>query len=171
MIIAAGGSLLSAGPAGAGARADGGSITCQGGSLTADFKPGVTYKKGTTQVSANGDLGVCSSPEYPEITGGTFRFVGSGHGACPGPFAIGHGKLAITWNDGSTSVSPQMSFRAETFTVSLDGGAVSEGRFKGQTGRLSGRGTTAPIDIGAQCITSGLTRYPAELDTAAIGAI
>ncbi|NGO78131.1 hypothetical protein G6045_21040 [Streptomyces sp. YC504] len=172
VIAAAGAALLPAGPAGARVAAEGGSITCQGGSLSADFKPGVTFRRGTTQIQARGDLNGCSSPEYPKITSGTFRFVGSGTGACPGPFAIGYGKLQITWNDGSTSLLPQMSMLAEAFTVSVDRGAVSEGLFKGQTGRLSGRATTAPIDMGSQCITSeGLTRYEAELDSVAIGSI
>jgi hypothetical protein len=56
VIAAAGVALLSAGPAGAGARADGGSITCQGGSLSAAFDPGVTFKKQTTQIRATGEL-------------------------------------------------------------------------------------------------------------------
>ncbi|MCR3732345.1 hypothetical protein FHS35_009263 [Streptomyces umbrinus] len=171
VIAAAGAVLLPAGPAGARAGAEPGSITCHGGSLSAAFSPGVTFRKQTTQVQAEGDLGVCSSQEHPKLTGGTFRFSGSGTGACPGPFAIGYGKMVITWNDGSTSTMPQMSVRAEAFTVSLDGGAVSEGPFRGATGRLSGRVTTSPMEISNQCITSGLTRYEANLDSVALGAI
>lgn len=171
VIAAAGVALLSAGPAGAGARADGGSITCQGGSLSAAFDPGVTFKKQTTQIRATGELNGCSSQEHPQITGGTFRFTGSGTGACPGPFAIGYGKLMITWNDGSTSILPQMSFRAEASTASVDHGSVSEGAFRGAAARLSGRATTSPIEMGSQCVTSGLTRYEAELDRVEIGEI
>ncbi|QDQ15923.1 hypothetical protein [Streptomyces spectabilis] len=156
-------------PAGAGARAGGGSITCQGGSLSAAFNPGVTFRKQTVQVQATGDLNGCASQEHPQIAGGTFRFVGSGTGSCPGPFAIGYGKMLITWNDGSTSTLPQMSFRAEVSTASVDGGVVSEGRFKGSTGHLSGRVTASPVEMGAQCITTGLTRYEAELDRMDIG--
>lgn len=171
VITAAAAALLPAGPAGARAGAEPGSITCHGGSLTTTFNPGVTFRKQTMQVQADGDLGVCSSQEHPKLTGGTFRFTGSGTGACPGPLAIGYGKLTITWNDGSTSTLPQMSVRAEASTVSLDHGSVSEGPFRGMHGRLNARVTTNANEIGAQCITSGLTRYEAALDSTEIGEI
>ncbi|KAG0017179.1 hypothetical protein BGZ82_000832, partial [Podila clonocystis] len=108
-------------------------ITCHGGSAQAQFNPGVTFKRGTTQIQANGDLGVCNSVQAPKITGGVFRFVGSGTGACPGPFTVGYGKMQISWSDGSQSVVLQASFRAEAFTASIDDGSVSEGMFKGDT--------------------------------------
>lgn len=174
-MVAAGVAAMAAGmasvPASTAWAADGGDITCHGGSGQAQFNPGVTFKRATTQIQANGDLGVCNSPSNPKITGGVWRFVGSGTGACPGPFAIGYGKMQISWSDGTTSIMPQMSFRGEAFTWSIDGGAVSEGVFKGQTGRLSGRSTTSAIEMGAQCITSGLTTYAGGLDSFAIGSI
>lgn len=172
VIAAAGAALLSAGPAGAGAGVEPGSITCHGGSLSAAFNPGVTFRKQTTQVQADGDLGVCFSQEHPKLTGGTFRFTGSGTGACPGPFVVGYGRLTITWNDGSTSTMPQMSIRAEARTVALDSGAVSEGPFRGETGRLNGSVTTSLTELGQHCVSSGgLTRYEANLDSVALGAI
>ncbi|MEU5885004.1 hypothetical protein [Spirillospora sp. NPDC047279] len=149
--------------------ADGGDITCQGGNGQVQFNPGVTFKKGTTQVQANGDLGTCTSASQPKITGGVWRFVGSGTGACPGPFAVGTGKMQISWSDGTTSVLPGTSVRAEAFTWSLDG-AVSQGSFTGQTSHLSGRSTTSATDMGAQCITSGLNTYSGTIESFAIGA-
>ncbi|MCX5206115.1 hypothetical protein OG897_32485 [Streptomyces sp. NBC_00237] len=160
--------MLSAGPAGARADAEPDSIICHGGDLRAAFSPGVGFTKRTTQVSADGYLGVCNSPKHPKIATGTFRFSGSGTGACPGPFVVGYGKLTITWSNGTTSVLPQMAIRADAHTVSLDGGAVSEGPFRDETGRLHGRVTTSTIDMGQQCLSSGLTGVAASVDTMAL---
>lgn len=146
-------------------------VTCHGGSGQAQFNPGVTFKKATTQIQANGDLGICYSPEAPKITGGVWRFVGSGTGACPGPFAIGYGKMRISWSDGTTSILPQMSFRGEAFAASIDGGSITEGTFKGETGRLSGRSITPVNEMGAQCVTSGLSNYAFTVDSFTIGHI
>jgi hypothetical protein len=39
----------------------------------------------TETVTANGDLGICTSAKYRRITGGTFRVEASLTGQCPGP--------------------------------------------------------------------------------------
>ncbi|MET9513149.1 hypothetical protein ABZX62_32695, partial [Streptomyces flavidovirens] len=87
----------------------------------AQFSPGVTFKRQTVQTQASGDLGTCTSPMNPKITGGTFRIVGTGTGACPGPFSVGYGRAQISWNDGTTTVIPQLSFRLEAVSASFEG--------------------------------------------------
>ncbi|KAK3824087.1 MAG: hypothetical protein JOS17DRAFT_804546 [Linnemannia elongata] len=146
-------------------------IICHGGSAQVEFNPGVTFRKQDIQIQANGDLGACSSDQAPKITGGTFRFVGSATGACPGPFGVGNGKIRILWNDGTQSDVPQTSFRAEAFTASIEGGTVSEGMFKGNTFRMNGGSTSSAIEMGAQCATSGLNTYAFGIDSFAIGSI
>ncbi|KAF9359642.1 hypothetical protein BGX34_008233 [Mortierella sp. NVP85] len=133
-------------------------VKCYGGAFNAQFNPGVTFKNQTIQVAASGDLGVCQSSESSKITGGAFNFVGSNMGSCPGPFAVGYGELQIKWSDESIITIPQMSFKAEAFTWSLDG------QFEGKNVSVNGRATISPIDIGAQCATSGLTNYAGSID-------
>ncbi|KAG0201798.1 hypothetical protein BGX33_010090, partial [Mortierella sp. NVP41] len=70
----------------------------------------------------------------------------------------------IDWNTGEKSVVTQTSFRAETFTTSIDGGHIEEGKFKGCCLRMVGRSTMSVVEMGAQCVTSGLTTYAWEVD-------
>lgn len=142
-------------------------VVCHNGGAQTLFKPGVVFKKQTSQYQSNGDLGVCSSVGAPKITGGTFSMVGKGTGNCPSPFAVGYGKVMITWNTGETSVDSQASFRAEAFTASIEG-QIGEGKFMGCTLRMNGRSTTSVIEMGAQCVTSGLTTYAWVFDAVTI---
>ncbi|KAF9151982.1 hypothetical protein BG015_005953, partial [Linnemannia schmuckeri] len=82
-----------------------------------------------------------------------------------------YGKMQISWNDGTQSVISQASFRAEAFTASIDGGGVSEGMFMGDTIHMNGRTTISAIEIGAQCITSGVSTYALGIDSFIIGSI
>ncbi|KAG0357514.1 hypothetical protein BG005_003446 [Podila minutissima] len=131
-------------------------VVCHNGGAQTLFKPGVVFKKQTSQYQSNGDLGVCSSVGAPKITGGTFSMVGKGYG-----------KVMITWNTGETSVDSQASFRAEAFTASIEG-QIGEGKFMGCTLRMNGRSTTSVIEMGAQCVTSGLTTYAWVFDAVTI---
>ncbi|MET9323317.1 hypothetical protein ABZX75_24435 [Streptomyces sp. NPDC003038] len=121
-----------------------------------------------TEGAVGAGLGTCTSTTYPKITGGTVRIVGTGTGACPGPFSVGYGRAQISWNDGTTTVLPQLSLRFEALSASFEGG-VSEGHFKGGTAHANGRTTTNPADIGAQCVTSGLTNYATTINQFTIG--
>ncbi|KAF9091902.1 hypothetical protein BGX29_010720, partial [Mortierella sp. GBA35] len=76
----------------------------------------------------------------------------------------GYGEAMIDWNTGEKSVVTQTSFRAETFTTSIDGGHIEEGKFKGCSLRMVGRSTMSVVEMGAQCVTSGLTTYAWEVD-------
>ncbi|MET9323705.1 hypothetical protein ABZX75_26515 [Streptomyces sp. NPDC003038] len=157
-------------PASAATRADIGSVSCQGGSLNVQFNPAVTFKRETVQTQASGDLGTCTSTMYPKITGGTVRIVGSGIGACPGPFSVGYGKAQISWNDGTTTVIPQMRFHLDGLSASFEG-PVNEGRFKGGFAHANGQTTTSLIDIGTQCVNGGLTNYATTIDQLTIADI
>lgn len=135
-------------------------VVCHGGSLQASLNPGVTFKRATTQVTFNGDLGVCSSEQNKKITGGVFQGVAAGTGNCPGPIAVGQGRLQVSWNDGSKTVVPAVSLRLEPFVFSIEGGDA----------RIAGRSTTSAIEMGAQCVTSGLATYTGGIDSFALGA-
>ncbi|KAF9571138.1 hypothetical protein EC968_000996 [Mortierella alpina] len=139
----------------------GAAIDCHGGNANFQFSPGVQFKKQTVQVQGSGDLGACYSAIAPKVTGGEFRLVGSGTGNCPGPFAI-------SWNNGEQSVVPQSNFRVETPTFSVDGGPIEDDKFKGSRLHMSGKSTTSIIEMGAQCVTSGLSSYEGVLDSVAI---
>ncbi|WP_433331629.1 hypothetical protein [Spirillospora sp. CA-294931] len=129
----------------------------------------MTFKKQTIQIQAHGDLGDCDSPSNPKITGGVFRLVGSGTGNCTGPFAVGHGKLTISWSDGTSSTISQTGIRIDAHTWSLDGGVVSEGPFRSQTSSVTGRSTGSLIEWGERCITSGVTTYTGATESFSIG--
>ncbi|MET9512047.1 hypothetical protein ABZX62_26980 [Streptomyces flavidovirens] len=61
-----------------------------------------------------------------------------------------------------------MSFRLEAVSASFEG-VVSEGPFKGGTAHANGRTTTSAAELGAQCVTSGVTSYTATIDQFTIG--
>ncbi len=157
LVLAAGLSATPAAPATAAAEV---TITCHGGSFNAKLNPGVTFKRATSQITGNGELGVCSSEQNKKITGGVFRIVASGTGNCLGPLTAGHGRLQIAWNDGTTTEAPQASIRIETNRFSIEAGNM----------RLSGRATTSPIELGTQCLTSGFTSYTGAVDIFTLGA-
>ncbi|OAQ24345.1 hypothetical protein K457DRAFT_24215 [Linnemannia elongata AG-77] len=131
-------------------------ITCHEGSAQALFNPGVTFAKKNIQCQSQGNLGVCSDLAS-KITGGAFHIVGSGMGVCPSPLFVGNGKAIITWNTGERSIIPQANIRAETSTVLIEGRLSEDVNFAGCKLRMSGRVTASAIEIGTQCITSGVT--------------
>ncbi|WP_156045313.1 hypothetical protein [Herbidospora cretacea] len=157
LALAAGLSATPAAPATAEAKA---TITCHGGSFNASLNPGVTFKRAVSQITGVGDLGVCSSEQNKKITGGKFRIVASGTGNCPSPLTVGYGRLQIAWNDGTTTEAPQASIRLEATTFSIEAGNM----------RLSGRTAASPIELGTQCVTSGLTSYTGAVDIFTLGA-
>jgi len=145
-----------------------GKVTCTGGSLDAAFDPGVTFKRQSQQVQGKGDLSGCKSAAHPKITAGTFKLVGAGTGACPGPFAVGYGKLTITWNDGAVSEITHAALRAEEKTWSFEG-PVTRGPGKGSQGHINGGNSTSGAEMGSQCITTGLSNYAGPVEAAAVG--
>ncbi|KAK5805642.1 hypothetical protein F5H01DRAFT_354138 [Linnemannia elongata] len=142
-------------------------ITCHGGSAQTHFNPGVTFSKKNIQLASQGNLGVCSDPAS-KITGGTFRIVGSGTGACPSPLFVGSGNAIITWNTGERSIIPQANIRAETSTVLIEGHLSEDVNFAGCKLSMSGRVSASAIEIGAQCITSGVTNNEWMVDAVTI---
>lgn len=132
-------------------------ITCHGGSAQTHFNPGVTFSKKNIQLASQGNLGVCSDPAS-KITGGTFHIVGSGMGACPSPLFVGNGKATIDWSTRDRSVITLISIRVETSTVLIEGHLSSgDVNFADCKLHMTGKGTASLIDVGAQCITSGVT--------------
>ncbi|MFI5868262.1 hypothetical protein [Streptomyces sp. NPDC051546] len=153
----------------AAAQAEIGSVVCHGGSLTVQYNPGLNFSKRVVRLSAGGDLGLCTSQEHPEITGGSIRVEGSLQASCPGPLGPGSTKVAIAWNDGSTSVIDQSTFRGDIQGFRLDGGFVSQGPFLHGTSRADGRTTTGVRDIGGACVTGGVISYQSTIDNFAAG--
>nr|WP_062332596.1 hypothetical protein [Herbidospora sakaeratensis] len=136
------------------AAADTGDITCHGGSISLHYTPPITYRKNTTWMTANGDLGVCGSPRHPAITGGRIHIEGNLTTQCPGPIGPGYTRLTITWNDGTTTTANQASHRGDLTAYTLDSGAA----------HLTGRTTTSLLDLGANCVLTGVTQTTATID-------
>ncbi|KAK3807664.1 MAG: hypothetical protein J3Q66DRAFT_444766 [Benniella sp.] len=135
------------------------SVTCKGGDVSAHFTPRVKLLTGSIQITAAGYLGVCRSEESPNIKGGFYHFSGSGTGACIGPFAVGSGTLQITWSDGSTTTVPQINFRAEATSWSI------EGVLEGKSVRANGKPSTPASKMTTRCLTSGLEDYASLIDS------
>ncbi|MYS20978.1 hypothetical protein GA0115240_124234 [Streptomyces sp. DvalAA-14] len=148
-----------------------GDVTCHGGSLDVQFNPGVTFSKNTVRLSANGELGNCSSRRHPKITGGTIRLEASLTAQCPGPYGPGYAKATIYWNDGTRTVIDQTTFRGDAQSFSLEGGSIATGSYAGGTARANGRTTSSSIELGAACVSGGLTSYSATIDQLAVGDI
>ncbi|WP_062437335.1 hypothetical protein [Herbidospora daliensis] len=136
------------------AAADTGEITCHGGSISHHYTPGVTYRRNTTWMTANGDLGVCASQTHPGITGGTIRIEGNLTSQCPGPIGPGYTRLTISWNDGTTTTVNQATHKGDLTSYTVDSGAA----------HLSGRTTTSLLDLGANCVLNGVTQTTATID-------
>ena len=148
-----------------------GDVVCHGGTLNVQFNPGITFSRNTVRLSASGEVGLCRSAKYPKITGGTIRIEAALTAACPGPVGPGYAKVTIAWNDGSTSVIHQSTFRGDAQAYSLEGGRVATGPFAEGTARANGRTTTNLTELGAACVTGGLTGYAATIDELAVGDI
>lgn len=148
-----------------------GDVVCNGGSLNVQFNPGVTFSKNTVRLSANGEMGLCSSTAHPKITGGTIHFEARLTARCPGPYGPGYAKATINWNDGSRTVIDHTTFRGEAASFSLEGGSIADGTFAGGTARAQGRTTSPESELGAACVTGGLTSYTATIDEFAVGDI
>jgi Bacterial lectin len=119
-----------------------GSVVCRGGNLETTIGPGITFQTKTVQMTGEGDVGQCSSPSDPTITGGTFNFQATGQGECPNGLHT-NGTGTIIWNNGQTSTI------AGTAVVSQDniGEArihVTKGEFAGDTGAFTGPITYLP---------------------------
>ncbi|WP_062347421.1 hypothetical protein [Herbidospora yilanensis] len=137
------------------ASADTGDITCHGGSISLNYTPGLTFKKTTTWMTGNGDLGVCSSTRHPAITGGSIHVEGGLTTQCPGPIGPGYTRLTITWNDGTTSTINQATHRGDLTSYTIEGG----------TAHLTGRTTSNLVELGAGCVLNGVTQTSATIDT------
>ncbi|MFI0964642.1 hypothetical protein ACH4S8_25080 [Streptomyces sp. NPDC021080] len=148
-----------------------GDVVCSGGSLNVQYNPGITFSKNTVRLTANGEMGTCTSSNHPKITGGTVRIESALTAACPGPIGPGYAKVTINWNDGSRTVIDQSSLRGSTQSFSLEGGSVANGTFAGGTARAHVRTTSDQVELGAACATSGLTSYAAAIDDFAVGDI
>lgn len=109
-------------------------------------------------------MGLCTSAKHPKITGGVVRFEASLEAACPGPIGPGEAKVTISWSDGSKSVINQPTFRGDAQSFTLEGGSVASGPFLDGITRASGRTTTSSIELGAACMTRGLTSYRSTID-------
>ncbi|MFD8421788.1 hypothetical protein [Streptomyces sp. NPDC059466] len=162
--------LAPSSPAAAGVE-DIGDVTCNGGSLNVHYAPGITFSRNTVRLSADGEMGICSSRTHPRITGGTVRIEASLTAACPGPIGPGWAKVTIDWNDGSRTVVDQASFRGDASSFSLEGGSIAAGTFAGGTARGSGRTATNLAELGAGCVLGGVTGYAATIDQFAVGDI
>ncbi|MEU0784639.1 hypothetical protein ABZ341_24070 [Streptomyces sp. NPDC006173] len=150
---------------------DTGAIACHGGTLNLRFDPGISFSRKTSRLLASGEVGLCNSAKYPAITGGTIRIEAVLTGACPGPVGPGYAKVTINWNNGSTSVIQQSTFRGDASSYSLEGGHVAAGPFAEGTTRANGRTTTNLVEIGTSCASGGLTNYTATIDAIALGDI
>ncbi|GLX93778.1 hypothetical protein [Herbidospora sp. NBRC 101105] len=136
------------------AAADTGDITCHGGSLSLSYTPGLTYRRTPAWMAGTGDLGVCSSARHPAITGGSVRVEGGLTSQCPGPIGPGYARIAITWNDGTTTTVNNVLYRGDLTAYTLEGG----------TAHLTGRTTSNLIDLGAGCVLNGVTHTTATID-------
>lgn len=162
--------VIPLGTAPAVAQAELGSVVCHGGNVTLQYNPGITFSRQAVRLSASGDMGLCTSDKHPKITGGTVRVEGAFQAACPGPVGPGYARVTISWNDGSTSLIDQSTFRGgDTQSFGLEGGHVSKGTFLGGTSRASGRTTTNLVDIGGACVTGGVISYQSTIDEFAVG--
>ncbi|MFF7888165.1 hypothetical protein ACH40F_43785 [Streptomyces sp. NPDC020794] len=156
--------LISLGTASATAQAETGSISCRGGDLNLRYSPGITLTKGAVLLSGYGSMGVCTSVKYPRITGGVVRVEASLEAECLGGIGPGQAKVTIAWNDGSKSVINQSAIRGTIESFILEGGSVASGRFLGGTTHASGRTTTDPVALSADCALGGLTSYHSTID-------
>ncbi|WP_326774544.1 hypothetical protein [Streptomyces sp. NBC_01445] len=170
-VAAAAIALSPLGQASAAAPADIGHVVCNGGALSVQYNPGITFAKKTLQLSANGDMGNCTSKSHPKITGGSIQFQASLPAQCPGPIGPGYAKATIYWNDGTRTVIDQTTFRGDTQSFSLEGGSIATGAFAGGTARGSGRTTSNLTELGARCVVGGLTDYGATIEQFAVGDI
>jgi len=119
-----------------------GSVVCRGGNWQTTIGPGITFQTKTVQMTGQGDVGQCTSPDDPTVTGGTFTFQATGQGECPnGQHANGTG--TIIWNNGQTStiqggaVVDQNQIGAVTMHV-------VKGEFAGDSGSFAGPITSLP---------------------------
>jgi hypothetical protein len=119
-----------------------GSVVCRGGNIETTIGPGITFQTRTVQMTGQGDVGQCQSPDDPTVTGGTFTFQAAGQGECPnGLHANGAG--VIIWNNGQTStvrgtaVIDQNQIGAVTMHV-------TGGEFAGDHGSFTGPITYLP---------------------------
>ncbi|MEU8484374.1 hypothetical protein [Streptomyces sp. NPDC048641] len=157
--------------ASAAAPADIGHVACYGGALSVQFNPGITFARKIVQLSANGNMGICTSTSHPKITGGTIQFQASLPAQCPGPYGPGYAKATINWNDGSKTVIDQTTFRGDAQSFSLEGGSIANGSFAGGTARANVRTTSNLTELGAGCVLGGVTSYDATIDQFAVGDI
>lgn len=158
-------------PAAAAAPSGIGDVTCNGGSLNVHASPGITLAKNTVRLSANGEMGMCTSAAHPKITGGTIRFEVSLSAACNESFGPGSARVTINWNDGSRTVIDESTFRGDTHSFSLEGGSIADGTFAGGTAGANGRVTTSSVEFGAGCVLGGVSHYNAVIDQFAVGDI
>lgn len=158
-------------PAAAAAPSGIGDVTCNGGSLNVHSNPGITLAKNTVRLSANGEMGMCTSATHPKITGGTIRFEVSLSAACNESFGPGSARVTINWNDGSRTVIDESTFRGDAHSFSLEGGSIADGTFAGGTAGANGRVTTSPVEFGAGCMLGGVSHYNAIIDQFAVGDI
>lgn len=150
-------------------RAETDSISCSDGSLPLRSKPAITLSKQSVHLSGYGDLGQCTSAKHPEITTGFARVETTLEAACPAPFGPGYAKVTINWNDGSTSVVNQATFRGDTHSFTLEGGSVTSGPFLGGILRATGLTTISWLELSVACTTTGITSYRPTIDEFTIG--
>ncbi len=141
----------------------GASINCREGSVNFKFTPEIGYSQQTIQVQGAGDIGPCTSPEFPEITGGLIHFVGSGENSlyiCKELIVLGKGEMQISWTDGTKSVISSAHFEIEKSKFYVYGGALMEGRFMGGTLNAGG---TSELDGVRPCLSRSIKELPGTL--------
>lgn len=119
-----------------------GSIVCRGGNWQTTIGPGITFQTKTSQLTGEGDVGQCQSPDDPSVTGGTFEFQAAGSGECPsGIHATGSG--TILWNNGQTS-KIQGTAVVNQDQIGASSIHVVSGEFAGDSGSFAGPITYLP---------------------------
>ena len=74
----------------------------------------------------------------------------------------------ISWNNRENNVVAEASFRAEAFTASVESLSIEKGKFKGCNLSMTGKSTMSAIEMGTQCIISGLSAYAWQIGSAII---
>lgn len=124
------------------AHAAGGDIVCRGGTIEANFGPGITWQTKTVQATFSGDLGQCTSLADPKVSGGTFNGQATLQGECPNG-GNGNGTGTITWNTGETSKF-SATFGANQDQFGMSGVHVISGKYSGDSGSFAGPVTYLP---------------------------
>ena len=138
-------------------------VACSHGRIHTAFSPGITFNNATYKAALSGNIGPCSSVDYPNITRGTIQASAEGQGSCI-LFTASRGKVNIIWNTQESSLVELGAFKWNVDTFSMEG-SITGKKFKGCSLRMSGKGTKSFGEVGLECATpNGVRNYEGVLD-------